>query len=124
MDGRAVRSVAVVGAAFFGITGLWAFIDPRGFYEALATYPPYNEHLFHDIGAFQIGLAVALLAGLAWKSGLGVALAGASAGATVHSVSHVMDADLGGRSTDPLALGVFAALLVAALLVQVRRNES
>jgi hypothetical protein len=124
MSRTAVRSIAIVGVAFFGVTGLWAFFDPRGFYDVLATYPPFNEHLFHDIGAFQIGLAAALLAGLFWDSGLGVALVGAATAAAVHTLSHVMDRDLGGRATDPAALGVFTVLLIVALVGHVRRYES
>ena len=124
MSRTAVRSIAIVGVAFFGVTGLWALFDPRGFYDVLATYPPFNEHLFHDIGAFQIGLAAALLAGLLWDSGLGVALVGAVTAASLHTLSHVMDRDLGGRTTDPAALGVFAVLLIVALVGHVRRNES
>ncbi len=120
----AVRSIAVVASALFALSGAWAFLDPRGFYDTVATYPPFNEHLFHDLGAFQIGLAAGLLAGLRWDKGLSVGLAGAGAGALSHAISHVMDTDLGGRSTDPLALGAFATLLLVALVVHLRRDAS
>ena len=44
--------------------GLWAMVDPHGFYANAATYPPYSRHFIHDIGAFQIGLGSCLVAGL------------------------------------------------------------
>jgi hypothetical protein len=36
--------------------------------------PPYNEHLIHDAGAFQLGIGVAVLAALWWPDGLVAAL--------------------------------------------------
>lgn len=107
-----VTAITLIGAAFFLVTGVWAFGWPRGFYDVVATYPPYNLHLFHDIGAFQLGIGAGLLSGLLWSDGLFVALAGGSVGASVHFVSHVLDRDLGGRASDPYLLGALAAILV------------
>ena len=118
---RAVRGITFAAAAFFLVTGVWAFAAPRSFYDTVATYPPFNEHLFHDIGAFQIGLGVTAVAALVWVDALRVALAGLTAGAVVHAVSHVIDRDLGGRSTDPWTLSAFAVLLVVALGLVLRR---
>jgi hypothetical protein len=36
---------------------------------SVATYPPFNEHLLHDIGAFNLGLGATLLLALAWPMG-------------------------------------------------------
>lgn len=124
MERIVARTAAGAGAAFFGVTGAWSFLAPKSFYDTLATYPPFNEHLFHDIGAFQIGLAVMLLAGLAWGGGLRVALAGGAAAAILHALAHAMDTELGGRSTDPIGLGVFAALLVVGFVFEWRRSSS
>jgi hypothetical protein len=49
-----------------------------------------------------------------------VALLGGSTGAVVHFVSHLMDRDLGGRSSDPLTLGILAAILLVALGLRLR----
>ena len=119
---KAVRGITLAAAAFFLVAGIWAFVAPKSFYDVVATYPPYNEHLFHDIGAFQVGLGVTAIAALAWRDSLAVALAGLSAGAAVHAVSHVIDRDLGGRSTDPWTLSAFAVLLVVALGLVLRRR--
>ena len=109
------RVVAVAGGLFLVVLGIWALIDPRSFYEQLATFPPYNRHFMHDVGAFQVGLGVTLLIALVWADALGVALAGVGVGAALHAVSHWVDRDLGGRSSDPYTLSILAiAFLVAA----------
>jgi hypothetical protein len=69
--------------------------------------------LLHDVGAFQVGLGAALLFALIWRGdAILAALGGASAGAVAHSVAHVADDGMGGRSTDPYTLAVVAAVLV------------
>ena len=119
---RVPRLVAVVAGLSFIALGLWAFFDPRSFYERLATYPPYNRHLFHDIGAFQLGIGAALLLALKWRDALFVALAGAGVGSAVHAISHWWDRDLGGRSSDPWALSLLAVIVLWA--ASERRHSS
>jgi hypothetical protein len=111
-------------AAFAGIVqmglGAWAFFAPRSFYDTIATFPPYNEHFLHDIGAFQLGIGAALLAALVWRDVLFVALAGGAVGAVFHWVSHLRDRDLGGSDKDPWTLGAFALLLLVGVAVRWR----
>ncbi len=108
----------------FLIGGGWALVAPGSFFEVVATYPPYNEHLFHDLGAFQLGIAAALVAGLAGRSGLDVALWAGAVGASAHAVSHWIDAELGGRASDPALTTLLAAVLVAGLvLAETRRLD-
>jgi peptidoglycan/LPS O-acetylase OafA/YrhL len=99
---------------FFLAPGIWAFVAPHSFYDQLAPFPPYNRHLLHDIGAFQIGIGAALLLALRWTDARFVVLAGASAAAIVHLISHIVDHDLGGKDTDVVVFGAFAVLLVLA----------
>ena len=106
-----------VGLVVLG-NGLWAFFAPHSFYDKLATYPPYNEHLFHDIGAFSIGLGLAFLIAMRWRNALTVAIAANAAAALVHAISHIMDRDLGGKSSDPWFL---AAIALALVIPAVRR---
>ena len=116
-------AAASIGAAFFAVTGAWALLSPHSFFDILATYPPYGRHLFHDAGAFQLGIAAGLLAGIAGRQGLAVGLWTGAVGSTLHAISHWVDRDLGGRSTDPYLLTALAALLVAALIaVEVQRR--
>ena len=123
MSARSVGLVSAwVGAAFGVVTGAWAFLAPDSFYEVAASYPPFNRHLFHDLGAFQLGIAAALVAGLARRPAIAVGLWGGAVGATLHAVSHWIDADLGGRASDPWLLSLLALVLVAGLIAtEVRR---
>jgi hypothetical protein len=123
---RFVRGAAIAGAVVFLLPGVWAFADPASFYDAVALFPPYNRHLLHDVGAFQVGLGSALVLGLAGWSGLRVALWAAAIAAVLHAISHIVDRDLGGRESDPLALILVAAVMVAAAIAagrEVRRRD-
>ena len=115
---RLPRVIALLAGLFFVGLGFWAFFDPRSFYEQLAEFPPYNRHLFHDAGAFQIGIGAALLLALQWKDALAVALGGAAAGAIMHAISHFIDQDLGGKDTDPWFLSLLAAVIVIGLVAR------
>lgn len=99
-----------VGAAFFLLFGLWAFLDARSFFDQLA---PFNAHFLHDIGAFQIGIGATLALAL-WRSSdaLFAALGGAGVGSVFHAVAHLNDHDLGGSVSDPIVFGVVALLLL------------
>lgn len=92
---RATPASAWIGVLIFPIGRVWAMLAPGSFYETVAQYPLYNRHLFHDVGAFQLGNAAALLAGLGGRSGLGVALWAGAVGGSAHAVSHWIDAQLG-----------------------------
>ena len=114
---RLPRAVAILGGVSLVALGAWAMVEPRSFFDALATFEPYNQHFLQDIGAFQIGLgAVLLLAGVPdCADGLAVALVGVGAGAALHAVSHVVGRDLGGTpETDIPSFVALAVLLLAA----------
>ena len=112
---------AGIGAVFFIGPGLWAFFDPQGFYGELATFEPYNEHFIHDIGAFQIGIGVALAAAI-WRrnDALLAALLGAAVGSIFHTIAHFMDHDMGGKDSDVVVFSVITVVLLvgAALRLQ------
>ena len=119
------RAITTLAALLFLVPGGWAFLWPRSFYETVATFPPYNLHLFHDAGAFQLGIGAALLAGLLWSDGLLVALVGGAVGTVIHAIAHILDAELGGRSSDPILLSGLALLVTVgavARLTAVRRD--
>ena len=107
---RSARVIALVGGALLITFGLWAMIDPQSFFDSLATFDPYNQHLIQDIGAFQIGLgAVLILAGAPKQSdGLLCGLVGVGAGMAAHAVSHAVGHDLGG--TPEIDIPVFSLL--------------
>jgi hypothetical protein len=110
-------SIAVLGLISLG-AGLWAMIAPRSFYLNAAPFPPYNRHLFHDIGAFQIGLGACLAASLLFKDALVVVLVGNACAGLAHFVAHVLDRSQGGHATDPFIFGILAALVVGLALAR------
>lgn len=111
------RVVAIVGGAGLVAIGVWAMVDPRSFFEAVARFEPYNQHFLQDIGAFQVGLGVVLLlAGLSGRAdALTCALVGVGVAAALHAVSHVVGRDLGGApERDIPTFAVGAMILLAA----------
>lgn len=120
MDRRLVLAVAVVIGLFNLVLGAWAFVAPRSFFDAVATFEPYNRHLLHDVGAFQAGLGATLLGAVVWRDALFVALAANGLAAALHFVSHLVDRDLGGRASDPVGLGILMVVVVAAALYRIR----
>lgn len=111
------RTVAAIGGTVFGVTGIWALVAPRSFFETIATFEPYNQHFVQDIGAFQLGIAAVLLLVVVVEpaDALAVALLGAGVGGGAHVLSHLIGADLGGTpGLDIPVLSLLAGLLLAA----------
>lgn len=111
--GFAAWIAALAGAAFLGV-GTWAFAAPESFFRVVATFPPYNVHLLHDLGAFQIGTGAVLLLAAFVRDALVATLAGIGIGTLVHGAGHWIDWEIGGNPADPWILLGFAALLLAA----------
>lgn len=104
----------MVGGVLLVVSGVWAMVDPQAFYDSAAKFPPYNGHFLRDIGAFLIGLGSALLLSLRYAKALAVALAANAIGAAMHAVSHVVDRDAGGKSSDPIIFIAIAFVLALA----------
>ena len=115
-----VRAFAVAAGVLTLALGLWSFASPESFYDQIATWPPYNRHFLHDIGAFQAGIGATLLIGAFARDALLVVLSGAAVGSVLHAIAHFIDRGAGGRASDPAALGVLAALFVVAAILRAR----
>jgi uncharacterized membrane protein len=116
------RILAAAVGLFYTFTGAWSFLFPTGFYSTVASFTPYNLHLLHDLGAFQVGLGIVLLAAAATDRGLVPALVGVLAASVLHLIAHLLDIRLGGHpATDLPALTVIAAVLGLALYWELRR---
>jgi hypothetical protein len=102
---------------------LWSLLLPRSF-GALIDFPPYNEHLLHDLGAFQIGIGVSLLVSLMWSDSIGVALVAFIVAGTLHSINHALDRHLGGHSFDQWGLVGLVVFAGAALIIHLRTRVS
>jgi hypothetical protein len=117
---RYVAAILALAGTSMVAAGIWAGIAPRSFARFVDF--PYHEHFLHDLGAFQVGIGVTLLLALAWRDAPTVALAGLLVANTLHALSHAIDRDLGGRASDPYAIGVLSLLAAAALVVRVRQR--
>jgi hypothetical protein len=115
-------AVAVSGASML-IFGVWPLLLPRSF-AALIDYPPYNEHLLHDVGAFQIGIGAALVSTWFSRDAVTVALVGFVVASGLHVVSHIVDQDHGGHPADPWVLGLLSIIGAVGLGVHLRRRST
>ena len=107
-----------VGLAAFAIinvlTGLFAAVDPEGFYDAVGPFGPYNDHYIRDAaaamqGSLGVAMAIAVFRS-SWRVGvLGYALLQFA----FHAVNHLVDIG----DADPESVGVvdFVALTIGAL---------
>jgi FtsH-binding integral membrane protein len=112
---RFPRLVAILVGAILVGSGLWAMVAPATFFEAVATFEPYNRHFIQDLGAFQIGLgAVLWLALVPRADALAVALVGVGIGSAAHTISHAVGRDLGGNPVVDIPTWV---ILTVVLLV-------
>ena len=112
----------MVGAAVFIFFGVFALVAPSSFYEAVAEFEPYNAHFLQDIGAFQIGIGVALLLAVSVTSdALAASTLGAGVGSLAHVVSHLLALDAGGNPVvDVPIFTILAAVLIGAGLMRLR----
>ncbi len=117
---KLVVLIALAVGLFNIVFGFWALFAPRSFFDAVATFEPYNHHFLHDVGAFQAGLGVVLFVALLRVDGLTVAFAGNAVAGILHFGSHLVDRDLGGRAIDPLAVGALAVAVVLGLILVMR----
>ena len=125
MSTRTLRLFTGVMGAFFAIQGLWAFLDPRSFYDTLATFEPYHPHFLRDIGTAEIGVGVAGIVAAIHPRAVVAGLAGLTSFQALHVVSHVIDIDNGGNpAIDIPGLSILAALTAAGLVLSLRTDES
>ena len=121
--GSLAAVVLVVAGLAQLLPGLLAFLAPGASSDAIAGFPPRNDHVLRDLGAWQIGLGAIALAGArrpAWHAPLLGLLALQYA---LHAVSHVIDvndSDPAWQGPVTLALQVLGALLLAALALRER----
>ena len=108
------RVVAWVVVGFWVLSGMWAFLAPESFYDELATFPPYNVHFIHDIGAFSVGLGAAVGLVMVMANPLRAVLIAVAIGSTLHVLSHVIDYDIKPSVSDVAGLSLFTALTWAA----------
>ena len=106
--------------------GAWLVIGPDSFVDNIAPFGPADHHFLRDLGTFQAGTGIALLAAVGRPSWRVPVLFAALAQSALHTVNHLFD--IGG--TDPGWLGPvnFASVLLltgayAYLMQEAGREE-
>ena len=116
------RVIALIVGAFYLASGAWSFLYPSSFYGTVASFVPYNLHLLHDLGAFQVGLGLVLVVPVLLKLPLRAPLIAVLAASLLHVVAHLEDIRLGGHpATDLPALLLIVVALGIALTVDLRQ---
>jgi hypothetical protein len=121
-SGGAVITVVVVCAVSMLVLGIWAYGWPLSFAEFI-DYAPYNRHLVHDAGAFQIGIGISLLVALGTSDGLLVALSGFAIASGLHTISHYVDRHIGGHDSDVPTLALLTVIAVLGIGVHVHQRR-
>ena len=91
-----VRAGLVYLTASFLVVGLWATLDPRGFYDSfpgggrqwVACDGPYNAHLVGDAGVGFLAVGVVLLLAAVWMDVR--VIQAAAVAAVVHAAPHLL----------------------------------
>jgi hypothetical protein len=83
------------------VIGAWLIIDPDSFVDAIAPFGPADHHFLRDLGTFQAGIGIALLAAAGRPSWRAPILFTAFVGSALHTVNHLFDI----AETDPGWLG-------------------
>ena len=80
---------------FLGVTqlaiGVWLIVSPDSFVDTVADFGPADAHFLRDLGTFQAGLGIALLAAVgrpAWRVPV---LFAALAQSALHTINHLFD---------------------------------
>jgi hypothetical protein len=126
-----VRSILVLFAAFELVLGLWLTFIPRTFYDHVPTVdwdPPYNDHLFHDLGGTSLGLGIVLAAAAIRLDRYlaGVALLAYLAFTVSHMVFHLGHLEAGepGWSTVLAVVVILMVVVPASALFALRKPTS
>ena len=124
-DPLVTRVIAVVIGALYLMTGTWSFLSPMSFFSNVATFAPRNIHLFHDLGAFQVGLGLVLIVPVALRAPLRAPLIAVLGASVLHLSAHIEDISLGGHpTTDLLVLTLICVALAVALVMEMRSSRA
>jgi hypothetical protein len=123
MAERVLRAALALMVLTGLVTGLWATLSPRSFYdrfpgggsEWVAADGPYNEHLVRDFGSLNLALAVLSLVALLTLARAAVTAAALSwiVYGVPHLVYHARHLDVYGTGDQ---VGTIAALVLALAL--------
>jgi hypothetical protein len=118
-----MRALVLVIGALHLATGLFMAAAPREFYDSLATFPPFNAHLFRDLSTFYLALGGTMIVAAgrrAWQVPL---LALAVVQYALHFVNHLIDISDPEPAWKGPVTAVFLAAVGALLWWMLRRSQ-
>ncbi len=121
------RFAVILNGVLTIITGLLLLFAPNFFYEAVASYSPFNRHFLGDIGAFNLALGVGLLFAAREPYKHPLIIGAAALGNLLHVFNHIYDDFIIERAltthwfTNSIPLTLVALMLVIAYW-NVRQN--
>jgi hypothetical protein len=95
-ESRMRLALGVLGLTQIAV-GAWLVIDPSSFIDEIASFGPADHHFLRDLGTFQLGIGIALMAAVGRPQWRVPILFAAFAQSALHTVNHLFD--IGG--TDP-----------------------
>jgi PPOX class probable F420-dependent enzyme len=137
-------TVALLTGAATAVAGVWCLAAPHSFARLVGFPVPEAHdhgtgtgtgtgtgagagagaeaavHFLHDVGAFQLGLAAALLLACVWYDALLTVLAGFAVAGFAHTANHLADLGLGGERGQIPLIAVAALAAAAAFAVRLR----
>ena len=116
-----MRKVVLAVGALHLAAGAFMFLAPRGFYDQVGTFPPFNAHYLRDLATWYVAFGVALLLAArrpAWQAPL---LALVVLQYALHVVNHVIDIGDPEPTWKGPATAVVLAMIGALLWMLLRR---
>ena len=109
-----MRVILAVVGVYHVATGVLALVDGHAFFDQIGHYGVENDHYIGDVGAFYLGVGIALLVAVQRPSWRVPLLAMAALWYGFHALNHAFD--IGEARSD--ARGVFdtVALAIGALI--------
>ena len=95
-ESRMRLALGVLGATQI-VIGVWLAVAPDSFIDEVAAFGPADHHFLRDLGTFQVGIGIALLAAVGRPTWRVPVLFAALAQSALHTINHLFD--IGG--TDP-----------------------
>ena len=122
-----VTAVLLVVGAIQILTGITALAVPGGFYDAIAGYPPENEHFIQDLGSWQIALGAIALSGARrqdWRVPLLGLIGLQYALHTIPHILHVGDSDPSWHGPFGLVAQAIGTLILVGLFLRERGRSA
>jgi hypothetical protein len=107
----ALRPLVLLAGGYHLVLGFFMAVTPHGFYDVVASYPPYNEHFVRDIATFYLALGATLVVAAARRSWQVPLLVFALVQYGLHTVNHIVDIG----DTEPGWLGPMNAVSIAVV---------